>query len=170
MISSINKAHHPEAYRNYREMESVAILFKGKHKVTDLTLLTVNLTLALACCWTKTVRECMLAHTKQQRDTMGAENTKSIFIGGPKMKASSGGCQSRTEAATTQLSVLRKGVTRRRRRLREWERQREERILSREACGKIKPGDSEHSLTDALEKHSQHWWTEAFYAVLRGQR
>lgn len=31
---------------------------------------------------------------------------------------------------------------------------REERFSSREPCGKIKPEDS---LTDALEKHSQHW-------------
>lgn len=35
---------------------------------------------------------------------MRTENTKSILIKGLKMKASSGGCQSSTKAATTQLS------------------------------------------------------------------
>lgn len=50
---------------------------------------------------------------------MRTGNTKSIFIKGPKMKASSGGCRSRTEAATSQLSVLRKRLTKRHRRLSE---------------------------------------------------
>lgn len=76
----------------------------------------------------KTVCECALVRTKQQRDTMRTENTKSIFIRGLEMKASSGGCQSRTEAATTQLSVLRKKVTVRHRRLREPEKQRKDKV------------------------------------------
>lgn len=56
------------------------------------------------------------------------------------------------------------------RRLGERETQEEERFRSVEPHGKIKPGVSERSLTGVLEKHSLHWWTEAFYAVLRGQR
>lgn len=85
---------------------------------------------------------------------MRTENYKSIVIRGPTTKASSGGCQSRTEAATTQLSVLRKGVTHSYRRLRKRETRGEGRVRSGEPCGKIKPGDSEHSLTGALEKFS----------------
>lgn len=118
------------------------------------------------------VCECMLVRTKkQQRDTASTENTEWLFIRGPNMKESSGCChQSWTEAATTQLSVLRRRVAQRHRRLGRRERRMEERFPSREPCGEIKPEDSEHSLTDALEKHSLHWWTGAFYAVLRGQR
>lgn len=127
-------------------MNSVAVLFQGnKGNRSD-------------CAHCKPAAEQItVAHTKQQGGTMRTGNTKSIFIKGPKMKASSGGCRSRTEAATSQLSVLRKRLTQRHGRLSEPERQREERFLSREPCGKIKPEDSEHSLTDALEKPSQHW-------------
>lgn len=67
------------------------------------------------------------------------------------MKASSVGCRSRTDAATTQLPVLRKRVSQgcEVQGVRDTERKR---FLSREPCSKIKPEDSEHSLTDALEK------------------
>lgn len=43
----------------------------------------------------------MHAHIQQQRDPARTENTKSIFIKGLNIKASSGGCQS--QMATTQL-------------------------------------------------------------------
>lgn len=73
------------------------------------------------------------------------------------MKASSGGCQSSNKATTTQLSVLRNRVMQMHRRLRKREGWREERFLTSAPCSKIEPEDSEHSLTDALEKHSLHW-------------
>lgn len=167
------KPRHPDTSRTLREMISAAMLVQGKQKVTHLTLLTLKAD--FACHWRKkkknekqSVCGWMLAHTKQPADTMRTKNSESIVIRGPKTKASSGGCQSQTEAATTQLSVLRQGVTQSCRRLRKRETRGEERFRSGEPCSKIKPGDSEHSLTGALEKHSLHWWTEAFYAVLRG--
>lgn len=60
----------------------------------------------------------MHAHIQQQRDPARTENTKSIFIKGLNIKASSGGCQ--TQMATTQLSSR---VQRRHGRLREQESQ-----------------------------------------------
>lgn len=114
--------------------------FKENKKVTDLTLLTVRLILVYLMLNRK--YKCM----QQQRETMRSENTKSIFIRGPKMKASSGGWGSQIRA-TTQISVLRKRVMQKQRRLRKREIEEEEereRILNREPCGKIKPEDSEH--------------------------
>ncbi len=73
------------------------------------------------------------------------------------MKASSGGCQSQTQAATTQLFVLKTRVTQRHeahKARRDGERKG---LLAKKPCSKIKPEDYEHSLTDVLEKHSLHW-------------
>lgn len=100
---------------------------------------------------------------KQQRLTKRMENANSLFIRGRQMIASSGGCWSWTDAATTQLSVLRKRVTQRHRRLREWETQRGKGFLPEYPAAKssLKILNTRwlmHLKNAGEPKHSVQWW------------